>query len=80
MSGYHLTKIKKGEIGDISKVLEECHEYIDAKNQNCKIMETLELSDIYGALELLAETYNLSMSDLKTMSDITKRAFKEGKR
>ena len=36
----------------------------------------MELSDIYGALEAIAEKYQLTMDDLKKMSDSTKRAFK----
>ena len=78
--GYHLRKIKKGKLGKISKVIEECEEYKDAKEQNCKIMQKLELADIYGALEAVAKTHNLTMKDLKIMSDITKGAFKDGTR
>ncbi len=52
---YHLKKIKKGEIGKISKVQEEVLEYMDAEKQKCKIMQELELADIYGALEAVAE-------------------------
>ena len=80
MSGYHKNKIVKGVYGDISKVQEEIDEYVDAKEQGVTIMETLELSDIYGALEAVADKYKLSMLDLKKMSDLTKDAFKSGKR
>lgn len=75
---YHLKKIKKGELGKISKVQEEVLEYMDAEKQKCKIMQELELADIYGALEALAESHGLKMKDLKKMSHITKRAFKSG--
>ena len=75
---YHLKKIKKGELGKISKVQEEVLEYMDAKKQKCKIMQELELADIYGALEALAESHGLKMKDLKKMANITKRAFKSG--
>ena len=77
---YHLKKIKKGELGKISKVQEEVDEYKDAIKQNCKIMAELELADIYGALEAVAESHNLTMKDLKKMSNLTKRAFKSGSR
>lgn len=73
--GYHLHTITKGKLGDISKIKEEIEEYEDAVSQDCKIMAMVELSDIYGALEALAENYNLSMQDLATFSNITKRAF-----
>lgn len=78
--GYHKRTIIKGDIGDISKVQEEVEEFLDAKEQKCIIMEQLELADIYGALEFLASTYQLTMDDLKKMSDLTKSAFKEGSR
>ena len=78
--GYHITKITKGTYGQISKVQEELDEFLDAKKQGIVIMEMLELSDIYGALESVTETYGINMEDLKRMSDVTKRAFKSGKR
>ncbi len=43
-------------------------------------MQELELADIYGALEALAESHGLKMKDLKKMSHITKRVFKSGSR
>ena len=77
---YHIAKIKKGILGEVSKLEEEIEEYKDAIQQNSIIMANLELSDIYGALEELALTHNLSMNDLSIMSNITKRTFKEGGR
>ena len=77
---YHKDKIKKGVLGEISKVQEEVDEYVDAQKQGIKIMEMLELADIYGALEFVAEKYNLTMYDLKSMSDVTKSAFDDGTR
>lgn len=79
-AGYHLKEIKKGKLGKISKVQEEIEEFKDAIQQDCKIMAILELSDIYGALEEVAKDFNLEMKDLKKMSNITKRAFKNGHR
>lgn len=78
--GYHLRKIKKGILGDISKVKEEIEEYEDSLEQSSSIMADLELSDIYGALEELAIKRGLTMLDLKITSDITKRVFKDGTR
>ena len=43
-------------------------------------MAIVELADIYGALEAVAKSHNLSMKDLKKMSKLTKRAFKNGHR
>lgn len=78
--GYHLRSIKKQKIGTIEKVLEEVEEYQDAMEQGCKIMALVELSDIYGALQLVAEKHNITMDDLKSMANITRRAFEDGSR
>jgi hypothetical protein len=80
--GYHIKKIKKGQIGESSKIKEEVEELIDSENQSCKIMALVELSDIYGAIELYLQKHypSLSMADLKKMSDITQRAFRDGSR
>ena len=78
--GYHNTKIKKGVLGESSKIQEELDELKDAEKQKCKILAHVELSDIYGALEACAENHGLTMADLKQMADLTKRAFKSGSR
>jgi hypothetical protein len=78
--GYHIRKIEKGVIGQVSKVREELEEYEDAMEQGSKIMAAVELSDAYGALEALAATQGLSMADLALMSNITVRAFRDGSR
>lgn len=49
---YHINEIKKGEIGNISKVWEEYYEYKDAIEQGLKIMAIIELSDMIGAVKL----------------------------
>jgi NTP pyrophosphatase (non-canonical NTP hydrolase) len=80
MSGYHIAKIKKGKLGEPSKIQEELDELIDALNQNNKIMALVELSDLYGAIKAIAESLGANMQDLKIMSEATERAFKNGKR
>lgn len=82
MPGYHLTDIKRGEIGELSKIAEELLELIDAHEQGAKIMSHVEMSDLYGALDNYREKYHpeVSMGDLKKMYKITKRAFKNGHR
>lgn len=79
---YHLKEIKKGKLGESSKILEEVMELIDSEEQNCKIMALNELSDIIGAIEIYLKTNYpyLTMNDLIKMSDITKRAFQSGRR
>lgn len=79
--GYHVTKIKKGKLGEISKIQEELDELKDAKLQKCKIMEGVELADLLGAVEAYAEkNLNLSLEDLIKMKEVTKRAFVSGRR
>jgi hypothetical protein len=78
--GYHLQPIEKGTLGTPSKIREELNELEDAVAQGVKIMIHCELADLYGALEAVAESYDLTMSDLEAMSDVTKRAFKNGHR
>lgn len=79
--GYHKAKIKKGHIGEISKIDEELNELKDALNQKCTIMALVELSDLYGAIEAYVnKNFNIRMRDLKKMSKITKRAFRNGYR
>lgn len=79
--GYHVKKITKGELGEFSKVKEEVAELEDALEQGVKIMAQVELADLYGAIEAYADVhFGLTMDDIKKMSDVTKRAFKDGSR
>lgn len=79
---YHLNKIPKGEIGELSKVMEECLEALDANEQGCSVMVLVELSDMIGAIELYLKKHHpsISIDDLKAMSHITQRAFNTGHR
>lgn len=77
---YHQLKIHKHAINSPYKLQEEFLEYIDAISTGNKIMAVQELADIYGALENEANKFKLNMNDLKVMSDLTKKVFKEGVR
>lgn len=80
--GYHLQKIAKGVLGDVSKIQEELNELQDAQDQSCRIMQLIELSDLYGAIQAYLSKHfpETSMHDLEVMSKITKRAFDTGER
>jgi len=78
--GYHTREIIKGKYGEPSKIKEELEEYEDAIQSGIVIMAMWELSDIYGALEGLAKKHNLTMDDLKAMSDKNKLLFTSGVR
>lgn len=78
--GYHTIEIKKGILGKTSKIQEELDELKDAEKQQSKIMMMVELADLYGAIEEYCKEQNITIEDLKIFSDITKRAFKNGRR
>lgn len=80
--GYHLRKIPQGEFGELSKIREELEEACDAEEQGVSLMVLLELSDMLGAIEgyLTKHHPGTSMEDLKRMSDVTQRAFRNGAR
>ncbi len=80
--GYHVTKIERGEIGEISKIREEFEEFLDATKQDVAVMQLVELSDLLGAIEAWLEKYhpNVTLNQLARMKDLTRRAFKNGYR
>lgn len=78
--GYHNRIILKGKYGEFSKIEEEMDELKNAIEQNNKILTICELSDLIGAIEEFALKHGVSIKDLKEFSDLTKSAFKEGKR
>lgn len=73
-TGYHLKQIKKGVLGELSKIEEELEELKDSELQGIKIMSLIELSDLYGAIEFFVQDkFNLEMDDLKKFSDLNKK-------
>ena len=78
--GYHKIEIQKGTLGQFSKIREEFEELQDAIRQENKVLIICELTDMIGAIEEYAKKYNLTLDDLRSFSDLTKSAFKEGKR
>lgn len=78
--GYHTREIKKGVLGEFSKVREEFEELEDAFEQNDSILVMCELSDLVGAIEEYVKRWGLTLESLKRFSDKTKSAFKENKR
>ena len=78
---YHKKEIEKGVLGEFSKIQEEIDELSDAIDQDDKIMQICELSDLIGAIESFSlNKFNLSLEDLIKFSNKTKEAFKEGRR
>jgi hypothetical protein len=81
MAGYHVADIPRGKYGELSKVLEEVMEALDAEQQGNPIMVLQELSDIVGAIQKYLEKHpSICFQDLVTMAYATARAFEEGVR
>lgn len=80
--GYHLRDITRGEVGEVSKILEEAYELLDAQAQGVKIMQLVELSDLVGAIQCYLDRHHpgTGWKDLVDMSLVTKRAFQSGAR
>ena len=79
--GYHKRVIEKGKLGNFSKIREEYEELLDAFEQKDKILQLCEMSDLIGAIEAYAsEKFNISLEDIISFSEKTKKAFKEKKR
>lgn len=76
--GYHINLIPKGVIGEFSKIEEEFLELADAYQQGDKVLIICELTDLVGAIEEYAKRWNITLDDLKSFSDKTKKAFEEG--
>jgi hypothetical protein len=79
--GYHKRAIVvQGTYGEVSKIEEELDELKESFEQDNKILALCELSDLYGAMEAVAEKLGVNMEDIKKMSAATKRAFQSGAR
>lgn len=78
---YHKKEIKKGEFGQVSKIIEEFEEFTDAYEQNDNVLMICELTDLIGAIDgFVKKRYNLSVDDLVSFSEKTQDAFITGKR
>ncbi len=82
MCGYHIEQIPKGTLGELDKIYEEILEAMDADKQDCAVMTLIELSDAVGAISAYLAKHHpsINITDLITMSNITKRAFESGQR
>lgn len=79
--GYHKTEIPKGEFGHFSKIEEEFLELKDALDQKDRVLATVELCDLLGAIEGFAnKQLHLSLEDLIKFSRLTQEVFITGHR
>lgn len=80
--GYHLAEIPQGTVGELSKLLEEVHEAMDAEAQGNPIMVLAELGDLYGAIQIYLQHHHpkFTMEHLAKMAEATNRAFISGRR
>ena len=79
--GYHTKEIKKGTLGQFSKIEEEFEELKDAYEQDDPIMMLCECSDLIGAIKHFVNNLaHISLEDLIKFNEKTENAFKLGKR
>ncbi len=78
--GYHQREIKKGQLGEFSKIVEEIEELLDAHQQSAKMLELCEFCDLLGAIEAYTAKNNITLNDLIQMKNLTKSAFESGDR
>jgi hypothetical protein len=78
--GYHLRPIKKGVYGEFSKIQEEIEELQDAHEQDNRILEIVEITDLLGAIDGYLIKNNLTLDDAVQMMRLTQKAFEEGDR
>lgn len=80
--GYHLRAVKRGTLGDFSKIEEEVDELRESIEQCNPIMALLELSDLLGAMRAYLAKHHptINLVDLMTMDNATRRAFASGQR
>lgn len=80
-TGYHVTHITKGLFGEASKIEEEFQEWKAAINQEVKVLELVELSDLIGAIEgYVVNKFSMTLDDLVKMKNLTAKAFLDGTR
>lgn len=70
MSRWHKKSIKKGVLGELSKIQEELDEACDAEEQGQLLMLFFELSDIIGACGLVAQKHGMSLDELVKFSKL----------
>lgn len=80
--GYHTVCIPKGEVGEVTKVVEESLEMLDAVANGNVVMALQEASDLVGAIKAWLDTTGtgITLVDLEIMHNTTKRAFDVGQR
>ena len=78
--GYHKIDIMKHSYTSPFKLIEESLEFVDAIAQGNRIMASVELSDLFGAIKRQARLLNLTIDDLDKMSSTTERVFENKRR
>jgi hypothetical protein len=78
--GYHKVEIKRGVLGEISKIQEELDELQDAEGQHVRLLMLCELADLVGAIDhyLRVNFPDWGINDLHHMALLTQE-HKEGR-
>jgi hypothetical protein len=77
--GFHNRKIQKGVYGELSKVREELEEAEDALEQGQDLMLLIELSDMIGAIQGVAERYGMTLAQLVAFANLRTKVAREEK-
>ena len=74
VTGYHTHLMKKGVLGEISKIREELDELIDAHEQKARILALCEVADLVGAIELYLTRHlpGFTIADAQQMVAMTR--------
>jgi len=70
---FHEKEIKKGILGELSKIQEELDEALEAEGRNQDLLLILELADIIGAVGLVSEKYGISLDQLVTFAKLRRQ-------
>jgi hypothetical protein len=68
----HKINIPKGEYGEFSKIEEEFLELKDAFQQESKILQMIEISDLYGAIEGFCEKNGFDFNEVIRFSNMVR--------
>lgn len=79
-SGYHLRNFVKEDYMSAYKIKEETQEFLDAVEQNDKLLQLCEMSDLIQAIEDYAISMGVDFDDLRKFGKKTSNAYQSKKR
>ena len=79
-SPYHNVPVTNGTYGEVSKILEEVEEAMDADQRGLKVLVLVELSDMIGATLGYLEKHapGMTLEDLVAFAETIRKLKSEG--